>query len=260
MSNIIGNYAHSFTPKDRNDIEWAFNQLGLPIPDTNEYHEGDPSPVVFLNPFGLTLRIVPKDKHPLIRHRRLLRPLIAFDAPNFRVELQPAHSICEYEGPNFDVYQELLGDDILVRDIQENYSNCMHLPLSRIGLADDFVVAYDPEEIDILSKRVKEIRKKLNDHPSIFDLRKPANRKQDYQDRLYDPVRDEFAKAVIPGQINLDRNAVVNFWSACNQAKKQKLFHPIWKRIGAADHKAVPKLARNYEKRLQQTELFADIL
>src|ERR1035437_561051 len=79
-------------------VKSFFNAMALPVPHEKEYHEtyGDGF-VVFLDDYGLLIRLTNDTKYPLMEHARILQPLMTRKAGELRISLSPGVHLTDDE-------------------------------------------------------------------------------------------------------------------------------------------------------------------
>jgi hypothetical protein len=110
-------------------------------------------------------------------------------------------------------------------------SNSSYLPCNDNNVSMiERTVCFDPDSIDILTDKIKPVSRLL--HARIYDLSPDMPEGADLQDKIYGHIRNAFAKACIPGQENLDSQAVREAWLLCMQETQNAngVLDAAWKR------------------------------
>jgi hypothetical protein len=217
-----------YGPVAMQEVQDAFNLMGLPMPDQMEYRDTtDVGALVLLNPYGCTIRVTNRQKllcETALRHPRLLQPLGTFPDTKLKIDVYPGiTSLGEKDSVSSDLTKELEACGLDPVDAMNKSINCG-------VLANGYTVVLD---IPAVTKK----------HASIDDdsIIVPENA---LQQRLYGHLRTAFTEA-------LDTKNFESFWSVCATEYQNGLLKSCW--VQATDN-PVHYPAAAYERRLAQTK------
>lgn len=244
-----------FSKVTADKLSGVFEELNLPIPHRGEYHRWD-STVVFLNPFGLALRLQPRKKMPLLRHEHLLRPLgsIIVDE-KLRIDITQGGKTATKEEQSRAVHKKLKADRILTDDIKHKPQNSLILRAVNIEFPEGIPVAYDPYKLKTYNRSIREFKDVIHSS-NVIDMLPTAEEEQDAQDTLFGELRAQFQDCVTPNSGQIDPNKLTEFYQSCRQYKKAGLLLAPWE----SGLKTPFSLARKSAKYALRMEKHASLL
>lgn len=219
-------------------IESAFEKLGLPLPEDDEFLKGHMGALLFLDAYGVIVRVEFNDK-ALGDRRRIIDPCI----------LQPLGKITTrkmvvaiYPG----VERAVTGDERYLKRILESRGidfwddqedNVGRLPVKMPGFPRGVPVVVDVAGAGEFFKG------------SIYTLgpiKRKNNRSCVLQNKLYGRLKKVFRRAIASGDPKIMRE----FWKLCAKEKKNGVLCSSWTKA-RPDQKAKPEYGRNYARHLK---------
>lgn len=193
-------------------VEDFFHALRLPVPAKNEFTlTTDKGFIVFLNPYGLAIRMTSHDIAPAA-HPLVLQPLLRTTAGQYRIDITPG---IECPIKYNDAYELA---ECLYFDHGGNY-NGGYLPGTTIP------VVIDPESIEILSGSAKKTAELLRRHNYLDKAQNP-------QDKLYRPLKKLFNEAWPGCKGKPDHEKLQTAWDKCRQMKDEGKLVASWLKGG----------------------------
>ncbi len=224
----------------------AAEYLELPKPERTEIY-CDSSAVLFLNPYGATLRLSDKAKTPLIRSDDIARPIGAFDvSETHRVDLTFGGHLAEYI--DSEVVQDNLDKTkIDSMDVLGHFRNCLYLPKTQTPeQPNGKPVTFDPLW---LRNNNPDIRNYKPGRDGLYDFTPRYDETPDTQDRLYQDLRDCFTQAVRHEDFS-------PLWRALETAQNEGRLIDAWnQKLTVANGRNITSIAARYEKRLYDAAL-----
>lgn len=225
MKTLLNKYGKETAGK----LSAVFEELNLPIPHRGEYHRWD-STVVFLNPLGLTLRLQPTKKIPLLRHEHLLRPLGSMIVDEkLRVDITQGGQTATKEKQSKAVYKKLKADRIFTDDIKHKPQNSLILRTVNIEFPEGIPVAYDPYKLKTYNRSIREFKTLIHDS-NVLDMLPTEEEQPDAQDELFGELRAQFQDCVAPNSGQIDQSKLAAFYQSCTQYKQAGLLLAPWER------------------------------
>lgn len=213
----------------RERLNWAFNKLGLPEPEPNEFISGVGNHgVVFLHQAGCVARIVNDRKTPLFRHRNLMRPIGSIKlGQDIRLDIQYS-GICPIEKADLTKVANRLMETIQARDYH-NW-NWIYDGIETSDFPKGTPVLFDPASLKRLNNNVRQISETLGHNGCILSLGPKDGEEPDDQDTLYADLRDKFNMIFLQDgeDIGCENSAVDIFWRSMIEATDHKRLVPSW--------------------------------
>lgn len=189
-------------------VAQAFKNMGLPLPkDSNEFMKGTEGALVFLNPYGVVIRIEKKktscdlwqrfDDNPLI-----LQPLASLEAGQAVIEVCPGVAFTPEKEKSFYLYCQLRSEGIDFWD--EGAQNVGLVPLALPQFPGGIPIVVDRLAVGSLPPN-------LPPSPSSVTLSSQEDlaAAQEAEEALYGPLRDAFAEGLkTPAKMK-------GFWQMC---------------------------------------------
>lgn len=251
----------------RDFLKDAFSQLGLPLPQRQEYIETvDCGHLLFLNDAGCTIRLEQASRkdgagnagYVDYNSEFVLQPLGRIDGPGLSLCVYPGLISPWNEQPGDGVARDLdklsaqLKDQkIHFFDFDTRGDNIGYLPFTSPAWPRGVPVVIDPGAVARLSESVSPIKRALDKMKSLFaEAEQPPVRQGD----LYADLRGSFVSAMEnKGQ------GIESFWTRCIAAKKSGLLQSSWTAL-PGNFKDIPAVATAYERRLRaQVPAFRDL-
>lgn len=242
----------------RDFLKEAFSQLGLPLPENQEYIETvDCGHLLFLNDAGCTIRLEQADKNDGAGNAGyvdynsefVLQPLGRIDGPGLSLCVYPGLISPWNEQPGDGVARdldklsgELKDQKIHFFDFDTRGDNIGYLPFTSPAWPRGVPVVIDPGAVARLSDATSPIKRALDKVKSLFTAQAEAPVRQG---DIYGDLRGSFTHA-----IENKGQGIETFWTQCIAAKKTGLLQSSWTAL-PANFKDIPAVATAYERRLR---------
>lgn len=185
-----------------------FTAMRLPVPQENEFTEtSDCGFIVFLNPYGLAIRMTLHDTAP-VTHPLVLKPLLRTTVGQYRIDVTPGIE-CPIKYHDADDLESCLHFDTA------SLHNAGYLPDTGIP------VVLDPRGIFILSRSVERTAALLRKH----DYR---DNTQDPQEKLYGPLKKIFNETWPGCKGTPDPAKLQTVWDKCRDMKDEGKLVTSW--------------------------------
>ena len=233
-----------------------FEMLNLPEPHKDEYHYGiGNAGIVFVHQAGCTVRVNPESQSQLIRHPHVMRPIgsIRLDQKT-RLDFQFAGSCPVTQEDTQTAYETLNKDEVFVTDARPE--NFCYTALKSVEFPRGVPVIFDPQRLNTMNSNIRDLGKQLEGASSIIDLRPTPDEQPDIQDLSYADLRQKFLDMFILDEcidtIQVDPEAVNNFWRSMKQATKDERLDPCWLAgKGSTAIKGIVGKSTNYDAHLR---------
>lgn len=228
----------SHGPAEARALSAALERLRLPMPEAHEFIEtSDQGYMVFLEPFGATLRLIADEAFPSFKSDHILQPIGTIALERFRLDIKPGVATAINE----DDTDELV--DLLRYENIDYFDN----GTANVGwlsyVSRDFPDGY-PVVIDIGA--VKKLTLGAHYAGKIVRYKK-------IQDQLFGDLKSSFSNALHASSAS----SMTDFWAACKNKADNGFLQASWTWKEARNIRGV---SENYAERLKLHAPFADIL
>lgn len=233
-----------------------FDKLGLPVPEYGECYEGTSSrKLVFLNPFGLVIRITPENKLLGFDNAHFLKPLFARHAHGYQFAIDPGIDCPLSDFETVYIYHHLeTKHGIRVSDGKPE--NLGYLPgfdgYYPLMIDLDQMVKLDENAGSSLAAVVHQVQQALNIYEDKHGHKCNSQvtcweNGPDPQDIVYGPLKKIMNKAWPADAKTPDPEMVKEFFKACRDYKSSGRLLSRWTEF---DYNGTSDIANAYEKRL----------
>jgi hypothetical protein len=231
-----------------------FTALSLPIPASREtFHTSDDGYIVFLNRFGMTLRLIRDRDYPLFDDPRILQPIASRRIGDLRADLYPGI----YSGVS-TLSSMKLRSRLLLKGI--DYWDALprnggYLPRADGTGPDRHAVVLDAGACRKLNVGARAVMSLLRLAGKSF----ASAPKQNPQDTLYKNLRDSFNAAWPAESDRPNPGKMQSFWDLCLEEKALGRLVTTWNErdflvFFFSDHETIPEISGGYEARLKAHE------
>lgn len=207
-----------FSPETSQQVIDTLAQLQLPLPDHKSLVQGSEGVLLFVNPYGVVLRIEAYEdgythftrfnENPWV-----VQPLGARRAGEALIEICPGVYPAPQDIDTRAMQKALLQTGVDYWDQQPD--NAGFIPLRTLEYPQGFPVVIDRLAVDKLSKAIEPVKKALRGWG--FD--------KDPQEILYHDIKQRFAEAWPQDSAAPDAQKLAAFWQAC--AAKLQMGHLV---------------------------------
>lgn len=217
-----------YTNEAREGLKWVFEQMNLPIPQEGEFYTGgltNGTPGVFLDYYGVTLRLEENEKVNLLHHPGYSLPIVSFYLDKrYRLDLQPGAPLIENRKKLQLLRFQFANDEVRCDDVVRG--NCFYLPLKTAEFPSGYPVVFDPRVLRPLSDSTRLVKQKI--HERVFDLSCDVPKDNQGQCGIFSDLRNDFSQTIQSFDGNFDRKHVAEFWGALRRAKNDNRLVDSW--------------------------------
>jgi|GEM_PF-1613100 len=206
-------------------VEEFFEALGLPEPEKGEYRTARSNGyILFLDDFGIIIRISDDKKTPRYVHNLILQPLASRTIDGFRIDIMPGLKTPVTSKEVYALEDELSEDNLQFWD--SHPYNCGYMPSGT-------VVCFDEDAVKALPGFTAQVIKEQN--------------------KVFAPLKKAFTRAWPAGE-NVDSYEMARFWQMCRTMKDKNILTSGWQDEEA--HKVVTEFmdsdgSRHYAARFK---------
>lgn len=229
----------------------AFEKMGIPAPESrDEFMDGAAGVLVFLNRYGLVIRIEHEYLGRINDSPWVLKPIASIDADEAIFEICPGCLPETDKEKNEFLIKQFKEQNIFFWD--KGIRNIGRVPFKTSMFLHGIPVVFDRPSVIRLTDGVDSVRSLLGIPKSREFLEAEMA-----QEKLYGPLRDAF-DAAWPDKLKLlDPSKMKRFWNLCECYKKEGKLAAGWNNSqpytdGKADMASMT--ARFYETRLESPE------
>ncbi len=232
-----------------------FEQMNLPVPHAGESYRRPVNPgdrhLVFLNDFGLVIRITANDLVMNQSHPHFLKPLFTRQGEKYRIDIDPGIDCTATRAETKKIYA-YLGRTYGIQVDDERPDNVGFIPdgTRRYPVLIDL----DPRYTRICpdSAAVERLSASARLAATLLKWRKPAAAfDPDHQEKFYKPLLDLAADMWPAHRNNADPAKIAQFFSACAAFKQRQNLLSIWT-DEANNYNYTTWVARAYAMRLEK--------
>jgi hypothetical protein len=231
-----------------------FTALGLPVPASREtFHTSDDGYIVFLDRFGMTLRLIRDREHPLFDNPRILQPIASRRIGDLRADLYPGIYSDVSTFSSMRLRSRLLLNGIDYWDALPR--NGGYLPRTDGTGPDRHAVVLDAGACRKLNVGARAVMSLLRLAGRPF----AAAPKPNPQDTLYKGLRDSFNAAWPLESDRPDPGKMQSFWDLCREEKTRGRLVTTWNKrefliFFFSDSEIIPEISGGYEARMKAHE------
>ncbi|MCE9506992.1 MAG: hypothetical protein K8R48_01575 [Alphaproteobacteria bacterium] len=243
----------TFDQNTAQKVAESFQKLGLPLPqDEKEFLMGTEGGLVFLNRYGMVIRIENSDsaRSPFKADRIndspwILQPLASIDAGKAIIELCPGCHFNDNSGDTAYLHDALLKEGHAFWD--GGLDNVGLLPVKTPRFPEGIPIVIDRLAVRKLTESIDGVRLALlNIEINDDEIREAA----EAQERLYAPLRRAFDEGW------LDKGKMPRFWALCRECVQEGKLVAGWNEGagfwgGSFKTSTAIESAKHYESRLQ---------
>jgi hypothetical protein len=259
--NLIEHIEKLYEKPTATAVSALLSNLRLPVPEAGEYTKSwDDGFIVFLNPYGCLLRLVDKEKSPLIHDPAILRPLASRNAGRMRVDINPGVE-CPIDPRDVpSLFFRLKERGIIFWD--GKVRNCGYLPAQQGERRIPVVIDPDSCAVRQLSQSVSlvdrmfQVKNIVTNTLRICALPsrdKPPEAQISTQDMIYGQLSSIF-NAAWPTDREAPKNpiGISKFWDTCHSFREKGLLITSWlsKDMGASNYKNANHGSEKFASRL----------
>lgn len=247
---------------DFRQVKDLFDKLQLPLPDKGEYLSATDGCLVFLNRYGIVIRIEVKNTSASHFHWQrindnpyVLQPLASLEVKGGIVEICPGCHNMDSESRVRSLSRELEKSGVRLWDDETH--NVGTLPIRSVKFPMGVPVVVDRLAVQDLTQNVRQVTNLFLRAAKQGMRLLHLERRPDFQEVLYGPLRKSFSETWPAGKEKPDPGMIREFWGLCQQYLHKGILVTGWNEDRTDKYKLLRArlAASRYARKLEPAEV-----